>query len=650
MAFNAEYKIVNFFSQKEIKTINYKNIGGATVVGISWNNSNTKVEFYPYNATWSEAEEWLTYNYEDLSEVGSNNKLFRLEIIAAQNTHIAPRVHDYKIVITDRVSNEVREYIITINQEMGNIPSYAELVTDWPNNRAVVPYNAIGTPVSDALVLSVEGYSGDITYSVNKNRIGGFVRTIRKVAYDSFIFMFSGANELIQREETLTATATLADGRVLEKEITIVQREYPQTTDIIILENPLNNVLPYEGGAFNIVLEYDKFILIDTLNIVKYGGQETEYTVEINNNILTVTLNPNTYNKERVISFALVGMHEHKTEPQKLYFSAVQAAAPDIISVAAYQDNYVEIQVEGSITNYPYTIKEGGTNNILYSGNAFVKDGYTSIYINGILNKFTQPKLNTNTNILRNTNNYKRFDLYDSNNALVKIIYYNNNWNYDNKTPYSSYSSGLNMPISNNFVVGQIIPFSYMQSHRDNPKTLSVQVQQQRPAIIANTTIGSNTILFSGLVDKGNKVRLRADGEEVRVYDIVEECNNNLYAIIYRNILGGYDSVLFSDRTAQSDSIKNYIWEKSNNTKVSTHKEITKTWELKTKYIKDEQVDILAQLAGTNEAYLQKIGDTTLTPIIITNKSYDYKYKVNVNNRLVSLSITAEEARTRITI
>lgn len=642
------YSIKDYETGLNVSQLNFGKQGGKRELLIVWNNSDTRVSFRPPTTIPS----WVHITASTPVLDADNFYSVIVTVITDPNeSETTVNSWLYPITITDRNTSDSTTYFVAINVAY-NKPTTIAIRTSWSGDRIILPYNVITTPQSQPLIVKLDGEppSPLVGFEAYKIQTGGFINRAVKVSNNSFYFLLTAPNTYKARTQTMVITASFEDGSFIQKEVQITQKEYPQTDYIKLLYNPFETTtLSYESTIYTIPLVLDKYM--SDLRVFNIEGNITA-TIDSNNN-LVVTTEMNRTNMLRPFSFGITGTHLHDTNRQQIYISGTQGAARDIVDIAADTDYVFEKQITNGSKSYPYSISDID-NNVLYNGNAFVNNDYVNIHLNPILNKFSRPQLITTIlNASQNTNNFNKYKL-NSGSGLEAEIWYNNVWLYDRPHRYETLEGFLNKPVSYEYVSGQIIPLSFMNLSASKNYSISLRGNYVKSYSLFNS-VGSNTVLVTG--GHGTfQPYIENTEHSLPEFKELNECKDNLYAIIYRNSLGGYDSVLFHNRTLLTDNIKVNLWDRglyntdNRHSIASTHKEVQRAWTLRTKWLKDTQVALLADLFSSNEVYLQKIGDYKLIPINITNKSYEHKTKLLNNNNLVSVTVTAEEARKRIFI
>ena len=123
-------------------------------------------------------------------------------------------------------------------------------------------------------------------------------------------------------------------------------------------------------------------------------------------------------------------------------------------------------------------------------------------------------------------------------------------------------------------------------------------------------------------------------------------------ALYYSTSLGGWDSFLIEGNIIKKDSYERYTIENKwiadtlqpgTRTLVNT---IDESWTLNTHLLTDEEAKILAEhLFGSNNVYFHSFADNTITPVVITDTSVDYKNWRNQKRKRFYLTINIKSCQ-----
>lgn len=263
-----------------------------------------------------------------------------------------------------------------------------------------------------------------------------------------------------------------------------------------------------------------------------------------------------------------------------------------------YNSIWQDVYYETSGNSIQFSISENG--NVIYNGKAYARPNTNQIKVN--ITNICENYLNSSLPDLTgfsgtvSTNIYKQFVLSTYNEVTdiwATAETYNYLMNYDREyEPDYNTGSSLNVPINYHAVSGMITPSSnYM-----------------------TTTINATN----------------AD------YDF-SYCGE--YSLIYLNARGGWDSFLMEGICRRTDdyTVSQYTSTYDNNTtQFSSNRYmniIKPRFELNTGFLTEQQSSLFVKhLVSSNKVYLQNLVSGDIMPVIIVDKSAEYKRYNNGNN------------------
>lgn len=134
-------------------------------------------------------------------------------------------------------------------------------------------------------------------------------------------------------------------------------------------------------------------------------------------------------------------------------------------------------------------------------------------------------------------------------------------------------------------------------------------------------------------------------------YYIANTCYN--YCLFYLNEFGGWDYMLFAGRELQTDKLsrlsykKNYVAQSTDFHKVDYLTTIDETWSLNTSWLSDIQSEKMLSLLASNRLYLQDLNKQTITPVNITNSSFEHKNYKNQGRKAYTYTIEVSASQTK---
>lgn len=142
----------------------------------------------------------------------------------------------------------------------------------------------------------------------------------------------------------------------------------------------------------------------------------------------------------------------------------------------------------------------------------------------------------------------------------------------------------------------------------------------------------------------------KANGIE---YKTVSACEAR-YSLYYINSYGGVDVMVFKGRSnKKTDNVTRFNYSRSfrNNTlefeNVNYMNEIKATWELQTGWLVDKQSKKMHELVESTCVYLYDAQEQVYIPVVMTDKTLEYKTYKNQNNRFYNYTIKVEESQSK---
>ena len=137
-------------------------------------------------------------------------------------------------------------------------------------------------------------------------------------------------------------------------------------------------------------------------------------------------------------------------------------------------------------------------------------------------------------------------------------------------------------------------------------------------------------------------------------YRIANTCYN--YCLFYLNEVGGWDYMLFAGKELQTDKLsrlsykKNYVAQSTEFHKVDYLTTINETWSLNTSWLSDIQSSKMGNLLASNRLYLQDLNKQTITPVNITNSSFEHKTYKNQGRKAYTytVEVSASQPKYRV--
>ena len=123
------------------------------------------------------------------------------------------------------------------------------------------------------------------------------------------------------------------------------------------------------------------------------------------------------------------------------------------------------------------------------------------------------------------------------------------------------------------------------------------------------------------------------------------------YVLYYVNAAGGWDSLLIEGNVKKTDEFESESYIKRvlrPSTEFARNKylnTITSSWTLYTGYLNDEQASKMHNLLESTQVYLHNLKDNTITPVLITDTSCEYKTYTNQGKNKFYYTINVESSQ-----
>lgn len=337
------------------------------------------------------------------------------------------------------------------------------------------------------------------------------------------------------------------------------------------------------------------------------------------------------------------------------------------MAVPIWKDKFVTLGAGDSIQ---YRIILSDTQEVIYSGNAFLKPGETTIsvrindicadYLVNVLPTLSQAEFS----LLNMPVTFIVQALSGSSWVTKESVQFLNDWSYD--YGYDPATMGMSLPITGNIDARMPIVWTGYNVSRVNMVIYyrnGTQAQVYVPIEISNDFNADFNADFSKSVrsaGSGTAVFLLSAWDDVykvtignSTFQVVTECAK--YALYYVNSVGGWDSFLIEGNTLEADTLKRYTREivydnrDIQNRGIQNYvNEITKGFTFHTGWLLNDQGERMHNLINSTDVYLYDIANEQMIPVIIPATTCEYKTYKNQGNRLVNYTIQVQVAQNRI--
>ena len=466
-------------------------------------------------------------------------------------------------------------------------------------------------------------------------------------------FVRFGHNENGDTSPSRTATVTLrgwnsASSAIAEASFTIRQDQGAHYRPSVgVIEAPSSIMLgTWKGtsGSFNFST---KGMMVQR-GISAATNTAIVTSLSLNNTTKKVSYSivDNTVNDIRAVAITLYGYDTIGN-----YVSSdvmlVQDASPQIVEFPIWRDT--DILIESDNVYVDYIIRDEFSEQVIYSGRAYMRDGKCSVRINDILRQHIRETLTFDEEGLQDNGAYIQALMMLSddgeNYAEYRRIKCYNDWTYERTN-----NSFISMPIRYEFDPRQYLVCS------------AIDYADEFPTIMLTTTVGGGTrtqtySLTNQIgtllkrVNFADEVQVTIGNETMAYKQVKEPCHR--YLVYYKNDKGGFDSFLFKGKCTRTDSMDTYTYKRNVSNQTNEHDTLQymrvakPTWNLTSDYMTDNETVLFANLVHSNRVWLHDLVEDKVVPVNVSTSSYEYKTFRSNGRRFFTNSITVELAQDR---
>lgn len=463
------------------------------------------------------------------------------------------------------------------------------------------------------------------------------------------------------RDGNLTVTARGTDFQKFNRTITLHQFGNSELPYISIDQGEDDDAFTIGNrkGDSCVVRFFSQNVFENSYSLI-YDDYFNEYIdIALNRENRTITITSKYDNRQPegiTIDFVLQGQ---STKPQysdivSAYFTVIIEPPAAYLSFPIWKTMNIEIPI---VTPF-YTIKKG--DDLIFSGKVYAQktDLARSINVNDIIEDYTSDGIDiTSSQRWQKTENEKVFTLATGVNETEMSDMFNlvvtDDWSYADRARTYFTSD----PICYTLDSRQYFVFSVQNRYSDTLPSYSYQ-----------TDLVSVDGVESGdykVVSDESYTQIIKDISNLKTIDITEMNNvddtryfkvcttKNKYCLYYKNLYGGYDSILLNPTSQLSASITDNTLTTDYDTTVLGHykrsyrKTIQNKWTLKTNLLNDTQSEKMRHIYTSNQMWLHNLETGKLYAVNPVDKTFTEKtYKSN-KHKPVSYTITVEEAYTQ---
>ena len=470
------------------------------------------------------------------------------------------------------------------------------------------------------------------------------------------------ANESVDvRDGNLTVTARGTDFQKFNYTITLHQFGNSELPYIFIDQGEDDDAFSIGNrkGDSCVVRFFSQNVFENSYSLI-YDDYFNEYIdIALNRENRTITITSKYDNRQPegiTIDFVLQGQ---STKPQysdivSAYFTVIIDPPAAYLSFPIWKTMNIEIPI---VTPF-YSIKKG--DDLIFSGKVYAQktDLVRSINVNDIIEDYTSDALDiTSSQRWQKTENEKVFTLSTGANETEMSDMFNlvvtDDWSYSDRARAYFTSD----PICYTLDSRQYFVFSVQNRYSDTLPSYSYQTDLV-------SVDGVETGDYKVVSDE-SYTQIIKDISNLKTIDITEMDNvddtryfkvcttKNKYCLYYKNLYGGYDSILLNPTSQLSASITDNTLTTDYDTTVLGHykrsysKTIQNKWTLKTNLLNDTQSEKMRHIYTSNQMWLHNLETGKLYAVNPVDKTFTEKTFKSNKHKPLSYTITVEEAYTQ---
>ena len=575
-------------------------------------------------------------------------------------------------LVNGRVTTSALADTIGLSWDANNSdsPRYATLIVDgWDrvNARTVTATCQITQSGNTPAIMTIQGPSsidgntqyvtytasctlpGNIGVAINGMNYWVTVSEVSQTSsYSAVITLRFSENTDASRNVTVTIFSDIQNPPPYQvsSNITITQGVYtppePEGSEFYYSPNSAN--VNYKAGTYTTPIPVMQNVSSITIRNVS-GDFIQSATLDPTNKSIAIVYSENTSNTDRsaVISVRATGTQGYISTSFTLYQGAYSFQVNPI-----WKTTTVDISGKAYVG---YTVSTDGYP--VYSGRAYLMPGEEKISfeLNEIVRDYVDNYFWWRPGYQTPSGWNRTFTLEAPDAGITADYMFTKDWSYD-EYKYSSASSlvCLNDPIIPEVPAGAYVPICVFS--RTGNSVVRFHYNPGYAHIVANTTTLNNQRQARWLFTSTSGYKYGYDGKP-GIYQGVDACSAP-YAIYYENAYGGIDCMPINGNVTATDKITSYTTK--NAVRVPTRdfayrrylNDDTKTWELKTRWLTDEQSAKMHHLIESTMVYLYDVAADELIPVVIDESSLTYKTFRNQKRKLYNYTFKVKESQNKI--
>lgn len=515
--------------------------------------------------------------------------------------------------------------------------------------------------IDPVTVQNVERYNVSVTSDVSWAS-GVYRERVTAIGDKPAITITVQANDSVDvRDGNLTLTATGTDGQRFNYTITLHQFGNSELPYISIDQGEDDDAFKIGNrkGDSCVVRFFSQNVFENSYSLI-YDDYFNEYIdIALNRDTRTITITSKYDNRQPegiTIDFVIQGQ---STKPQysdivSAYFTVIIDPPAAYLSFPIWKTMNIEIPI---VTPF-YSIKKG--DDLIFSGKVYAQktDLVRSINVNDIIEDYTSDSIDiTSSQRWQKTENEKVFTLSTGVNETEMSDMFNlvvtDDWSYADRA-MAYFTSD---PICYTLDSRQYFIFSVQNRYGDTLPSYSYQTDTM-------SVDGVETGDYKVVSDE-SYTQIIKDISNLKTIDITEMNNvddtryfkvcttKNKYCLYYKNLYGGYDSILLNPTSQLSASITDNTLTTDYDTTVLNHykrsysKTIQNKWALKTNLLNDTQSEKMRHIYTSNQMWLHNLETGKLYAVNPVDKTFTEKTFKSNKHKPISYTITVEEAYTQ---
>ena len=515
--------------------------------------------------------------------------------------------------------------------------------------------------IDPVTVQNVERYNVSVTSDVSWAS-GVYSERVVAIGDKPAITITVQANDSVEvRDGNLTVTARGTDGQRFNRTITLHQFGNSELPYISIDQGEDDDAFSIGNrkGDSCVVRFFSQNVFENSYSLI-YDNYFNEYIdIALNRDTKTITITSKYDNRQPegiTIDFVLQGQ---STKPQysdivSAYFTVIIDPPAAYLTFPIWKTMNIEIPI---VTPF-YSIKKG--DDLIFSGKVYAQktDSVRSINVNDIIEDYTSDGIDiTSSQRWQKTENEKVFTLANGVNETEMSDMFNlvvtDDWSYADRARTYFASD----PICYTLDSRQYFIFSVQNRYGDTLPSYSYQTDTM-------SVDGVETGDYKVVSDE-SYTQIIKDISNLKTIDITEMNNvddtryfkvcttKNKYCLYYKNLYGGYDSILLNPTSQLSASITDNTLTTDYDTTVLNHykrsysKTIQNKWTLKTNLLNDTQSEKMRHIYTSNQMWLHNLETGRLYAVNPVDKTFTEKTFKSNKHKPLSYTITVEEAYTQ---